>query len=138
MNISGIRPGAGFYDYNYIQLAKERSAQIQDAQVNEQALLPNGSDLPHADSSTMPEESARANTGADNGKSEFAKFYEPDATYELKGANSDIRTLDMEQAISDMQKDQVLQQYQFFVGEQKMASQGDAMGVRAIENFTLD
>lgn len=32
------------------------------------------------------------------------------------GQDSDIRSLDMEQAISDMKKDQVLQQYQYFVG----------------------
>ncbi len=32
------------------------------------------------------------------------------------GSESDIRSLDMEKAISDMRKDEVLQQYQYFVG----------------------
>ena len=32
------------------------------------------------------------------------------------GRDSDIRSLDVEKAISDMRKDQILQQYQYFVG----------------------
>ena len=32
------------------------------------------------------------------------------------GRNSDIHSLDVEKAISDMRKDQILQQYQYFVG----------------------
>lgn len=35
------------------------------------------------------------------------------------GKDSDIHSLDMEQAISDMKKDQVLQQYQYFVGSSR-------------------
>lgn len=38
------------------------------------------------------------------------------------GQDSDIHSLDVEKAISDMKKDQVLQQYQYFVG-----SSGDLM-----------
>ena len=32
------------------------------------------------------------------------------------GRDSDIHSLDVEKAISDMRKDQILQQYQYFVG----------------------
>ncbi len=35
------------------------------------------------------------------------------------GQDSDIHSLDVERAISDMQKDQMLQQYQYFVGSAK-------------------
>lgn len=35
------------------------------------------------------------------------------------GKDSDIRSLDMEKAISDRKKDKVLQQYQYFVGNSK-------------------
>lgn len=35
------------------------------------------------------------------------------------GQDSDIRLLDMEQAISDMKKDEVLHQYQYFVGSSR-------------------
>ena len=34
----------------------------------------------------------------------------------LKGADSDISTLDVAKAVSDLDKDKVLQQYQHFVG----------------------
>lgn len=37
--------------------------------------------------------------------------------FEMKGRNSDIELLDMEKAVSDMQKDQALMQYQYFVGD---------------------
>ncbi len=36
--------------------------------------------------------------------------------YGFLGKDSDIENLDMQKAISDMKKDQVLQQYQYFVG----------------------
>ena len=37
--------------------------------------------------------------------------------FEMKGRDSDIESLDMEKAVSDMQKDQALMQYQYFVGD---------------------
>lgn len=37
--------------------------------------------------------------------------------FEMKGQDSDINSLDIEKAVSDMQKDQVLMQYQYFVGD---------------------
>lgn len=37
--------------------------------------------------------------------------------FEMKGRTSDIASLDMEKAVSDMQKDQALMQYQYFVGD---------------------
>lgn len=49
--------------------------------------------------------------------------------FDYIGQDSDIRSLDMERAISDMKKDQVLQQYQFFVGSAKnlLADNADGM-----------
>lgn len=103
MNISGIRPGAGFYDYNTIktdQIAKQQVESEEKAKV----LFAVGEELETDD---------REDTGA----LDFAKRYQPEVSYELKGSESDIKGLDVEKAISDMKKDQVLQQYQFFVGE---------------------
>ena len=48
---------------------------------------------------------------------------------------SDIASLDVEKAVSDMKKDQVLQQYQFFVGERM--SQTGLLYIRPNENFSL-
>ncbi len=38
-------------------------------------------------------------------------------SFDMKGRESDIETLDLEKAVSDMQKDQALMQYQYFVGD---------------------
>ena len=45
------------------------------------------------------------------------------------GKDSDIRSLDMERAISDMKKDQVLQQYQYFVGRSQNLLTQSADGI---------
>lgn len=37
--------------------------------------------------------------------------------FEMKGRDSDISSLDIEKAVSAMQKDQALMQYQYFVGD---------------------
>lgn len=46
------------------------------------------------------------------------------------GRDSDIRSLDVEHAIGDMQKDKMLQQYQYFVGSsQELASRQSPDGI---------
>ncbi|MBO4903976.1 MAG: hypothetical protein J5367_02015 [Lachnospiraceae bacterium] len=47
--------------------------------------------------------------------------------FEMKGRESDIDALDMEKAVSDMQKDQALMQYQYFVGEQGIMNSEDGI-----------
>lgn len=48
--------------------------------------------------------------------------------FDYIGQDRDIRSLDMERAISDMKKDQVLQQYQYFVGSAKNLAANNADG----------
>lgn len=108
MNISGIRTYAGFYDYNTIKQSEMRSQQIQEAKaatMHEHAMQED----------TKATEEVAVVSGPDNGALEFAEQYQPDAVYEMKGADSDILKLDVEKAISDMKKDEVLLEYQFFV-----------------------
>lgn len=52
--------------------------------------------------------------------------------YGYLGKDAEIGQLDMEQAISDMRKDNMLQEYQFFVGGQDniMADSEDGMVIR--------
>ncbi len=125
MNISGIRTYAGFYDYNTIKNQETHGRQIAEAkaQTSEDVAV------------QKEEQAAVTPKKPDNGASEYAKQYQPDAAYELKGADSDIANLDVEKALSDMKKDQVLQQYQFFVGESNV---GEALARRREEeNFYL-
>ncbi len=42
--------------------------------------------------------------------------------FEMKGRDSSLSALDMEKAVSDMQKDQALLQYQYFVGNSNIIS----------------
>ncbi|MCR5591645.1 MAG: hypothetical protein K6F73_08935 [Lachnospiraceae bacterium] len=48
-------------------------------------------------------------------------------SFEMKGRDSDLGSLDMEKAISDMQKDQALMQYQYFVGDTNIAANEDGV-----------
>ena len=72
---------------------------------------------------------------------DYAKTYDSNASYELKGADSDISTLDVAKAVSDLDKDKVLQQYQHFVGSADgMVMQQAALNEqinRETENFIL-
>lgn len=51
--------------------------------------------------------------------------------FDYIGRDSDIRSLDVERALSDMEKDQMLQQYQYFVGSSRnlYAGQENADGI---------
>ena len=121
MNVSGIRPYEGFYQYNSIKLNELRNQQIAaSAKAAEQA---NGVE----DTAQKKEEQEGLTPVNQTFDSyDFAQQYRPDETYELKGIDSDIESLDAKKAVSDLEKDQVLQQYQYFVG--------DKVQVRAKEN----
>lgn len=139
MNISGIRTHAGFYDYNTIKNNEARSQQIQDAKAEEKLLTAAAANVPEkklSEEQVKPETSGQqSERRPDTGAAEYAKQYQPDAVYDLKGADSDIARLDVEKALSDMKKDQVLQQYQFFIGEKKA---GEGLSeTRENENFSL-
>ena len=132
MNISGIRTSAGFYDYNTIGLKEVCSQQPQKAKVEECLQEPEQNAV-----ATVSCETPMKPAVPDKGAEEFAKSYQPDAVYELKGADSDITSLDMEKALSDMKKDQVLEQYQFFVSE-SIAQENESLRIfREMENFYL-
>lgn len=124
MNLSGIRISAGFYDYNSIEnqtvtVGSELPAELPQS-VTGQA--------PSTEEYTAP--AAIRKSGPDQGAIDYANSYQPDAVYELKGVDSDIARLDVERAISDMRKDQVLEQYQFFVGTNPdEASRSDRMRI---------
>lgn len=136
MNISGIRPYAGFYDYNSIKASEIRNQQIQTSQQNNSVQEePSGVEM-------SVQASVQAPVEQNYTQYDYAQQYRPGESYELKGADSDIYSLDTQKAISDLDKDQILQQYQYFVGNK---DQGDvtktadlAAGLpRSGENFFL-
>lgn len=123
MNISGIRPSEGFYSYNSIKLNELRCRQIME---NKQTQQP--SEL------TIDEQSESAHSRQTFSALDYAMEYNPDESFSLKGADSDIGLLDVEKAVSDFDKDQMLLQYQYFVGDSKHS--GNQL-LREKENFTL-
>lgn len=128
MNISGIRTYAGFYDYNTIKQSKMRSRQIQEAKVIAEQEMPRAEEVAVARETVVV-------SGTDNGARDFAKQYEPDAVYEMKGVESDIFKLDMEKVISDVKKDEVLLEYQFFVNS--AGGLGNPAASNVTEQFVL-
>lgn len=131
MNISGIRPSEGFYSYNSIRLNELRNSQIMSSK---QAVDDTASQQAPADY-----EAARARQSFTS--LDYANTYDSNASYELKGADSDISTLDVTKAVSDLDKDKVLQQYQRFVGSadvtvMQQAALNEQIN-RETENFIL-
>ena len=133
MNISGIRPSEGFYSYNSIRVNELRNSQIMRSK---QAVDDTASQQSIADD-TADYEAARA-------RQSFTLLdyaYDSNASYELNGADSDISTLDVAKAVSDLDKDKVLQQYQRFVGSadgtvMQQAALNEQIN-RETENFIL-
>ena len=130
MNISGIRPSLGFYSYNSIKIDELRNQQLA-VTAQEQAPMQEES-TGYKDQLTVEQNFTSY---------DYAKGYQPDETYELKGAESDISKLDVEKTMSDLDKDKVLEQYQYFVGDQAHAIAIDMNTVNKIprsgENFVL-
>lgn len=122
MNISGIRPYAGFYEYNSI---KNEAPVVDSLQLQEEPQV------------AIPETPVEQNYSS----YDFAQTYRPGEVYDLKGADSDIESLDMQKAVSDLDKDQVLRQYQYFVGSRenvtKTSIESTQMNMRSGENFSL-
>ena len=130
MNISGIRTGAGFYDYNSIKINEVRSQQIQEARESEQ--IPVTGTVEQNDSTDAKVEQIPAAQKEDYGVADFNSKYQPDASYDLKGVDSDISKLDVEKALSDLKKDQV------HMGGKKVTTQNlEVVRVDAEKNLLL-
>lgn len=131
MNISGIRPYAGFYDYNSIKAEALRSQQIAEAQPT---ISLQQREEPQVTVTEVPVEQ-------NFDSYDFAQTYRSGETYELKGKDSDLESLDVQKAVSDLGKDQVLQQYQYFVGSSdaviKKTNEAAQQNMRSGENFSL-
>lgn len=130
MNISGIRPSLGFYSYNSIKIDELR---------NQQLAVTTQEQSPKQEESTGYKDQLPVEQNFTS--YDYAKSYQPDETYELKGAESDISKLDVEKTMSDLEKDKVLEQYQYFVGDQAHAIAIDMNTENRIprsgENFVL-
>lgn len=129
MNISGIRPSIGFYDQNSIRIRPELSSMSVEEVT---PVVPEE----NASASVSEEEIAAARSGQTFGSYDFASQYKPGTVHEMKGVDSDIKSLDVEKAVSDMQKDSAIHRYQYFV-QNKPNQNSETSPIRGSENFTL-
>lgn len=135
MNISGIRPYVGFYDYNSIKTAEIRNQQISASQSKEDTASEQEDNGKQAAMTKQAPEQKYTSF-------DYAQNYNPGEIYELKGVDSDINSLDVMKVISDLDKDQVLRQYQYFVGDKdaaaaRMQTDQQERIFRSVEKFFL-
>ena len=115
MGISGVNGAGRIQDYN-----------IQMPEYTRQPAKTVITELPGLESHVSPSEQINSDavktvTPAQEQKVNAAledisiTFHKQD-DFGYIGRDSDIHSLDVEKAISDMRKDQILQQYQYFVG----------------------
>lgn len=112
--IHGIGNSDLYNVYNRIQFPKQNEEVLQNAQaseakgaVGEVSIEPPKMDL------KLDSIKPRANASLEDVSLSLTK----NSPFELKPASSDINSLDMDKAVSDMQKDGALMQYQYFVGD---------------------
>lgn len=144
MNISGIRSKAGFYDYNAIRLNKLRSKQISEARAlglddmedEEEVILPVSITKAKEEQKCILQERHQAEQQQTEQqwrqqeeqqvvqqKRQQEQKCEPSETQEvakdlkLQEINRERVSAEIEKALSDVKRDEVLMQYQFFVGE---------------------
>lgn len=129
MNISGIQHYSGFYDDTVTNRMRPDSAGTEATAAAESAVSSEQTGLAAA-------QDAVGGNRQTFGAYDYAKQYRPESVYDLKGTESDLRNLDVQNAISNMQKDQAIQQYQFFVGDQQVLA-ASATAARGGEDFSL-
>ena len=144
MNISGIRSKAGFYDYNAIRLNKLRSKQISEARAlglddmedEEEVILPVSITKAKEEQKCILQERHQAEQQQTEQqwrqqeeqqvvqqKRQQEQKCEPSETQEvakdlkLQEINRERVSAEIEKALSEVKRDEVLMQYQFFVGE---------------------
>ena len=91
-----------------------------DAEKVKREVLPSQPEDLTSESAAVREESAPlSQRGKDAQLKDISLTFNKKESFDYLGQDSDIRSLDIRKAISDMQKDQIIQQYNFFVGSAK-------------------
>ena len=132
MNISGI--GSYSSSYNSIRINRLFQNQQTPEVQTQQDRQP---ERPQID----PQEQQAVREQQTFRSQDYAKQYESGRTYELKGADSEIASLDVAGTATGSQRSQIMQQYQMFMGEtQAQGANQSAMNmgaVRTVENFAF-
>ena len=134
MNISGIGSYSGNYNSIKINSLINQQASKADSGAQTQAVR-------SEDSALRQQEQQRIRANQNFNSADYAKQYTPGKSYEMKGANSDIASLDASKGVTGSQKSQIMQQYRLFMGETQAQGTNKAamntQAVRGVENFAF-
>lgn len=109
--------------------AASRIPSVSVEEVQKQDLQRQAQENAAAVTAVSREETAVQQPRRDAALEDISLTFNKQDSFEHIGRDSDIRSLDMQRAISDMQKDQVLQQYNFFVGSSRNLMEESPDGV---------
>lgn len=114
MGIHGISEWNGQpYSYRIPEASATEPEKLQAVETDSRAVTAEAQNL--RDIPLLIEETAPAKPSSD--VRELSLSFHIQEDYSYLGKDSDIKTLDVQKAISDMRRDEVLQQYQYFVGD---------------------
>ena len=111
--------------YNRIRVDQGRDAELKKLGTNDAALEQKQQEVRESDDMDLRLGEIRPRKNASLEDISLS-LNEPKA-FEMKGKDSDLSSLDIEKAVSDMQKDQALMQYQYFVGESNIVNNEDGI-----------
>ncbi len=116
MSIDRIGQYGGFY--NQYRLPEIHQVSVEDVKKQDEQLSKQQSvETPKIDYAQQPSNQAPRMANLED----ISLTFHTNETYDYIGRDADLQNLDMMSAISDMQKDKVLEQYQYFVGPKEMA-----------------
>lgn len=134
MNISGIGTYSG--NYNFIKLNRSANQQASGVTPAGQSQQARGED-----SAIRRQEQQKIRANQNFNSADYAKQFAPGKTYEMKGADSELASLDESKGVTGSQKSQIMQQYQLFMGETQAQGVNQAamntQAVRGVENFAF-
>lgn len=109
-NYIGIQP---YYRTPEIKQAEDVAAQsVQNVQENTAAQV----NVQPQEENAAAESAGSLNRPSAIDPSELSLTFHKEESFDYLGSESGLMNLDMEKAISDMKKDSILQDYQYFVG----------------------
>lgn len=117
--------GIGYNNYNRIQtrLYEDEASRRLNAQNEEQNIQKNAQEAQQSSplmDLRLDDIRPRENASIED----ISLSLNQNQGFDMKGRESELASLDIQKAVSDMQKDQVLQQYQFFVGDNGIGQDG--------------
>lgn len=132
MSMNKISQYGGFYDrYRLPQISQVSVDEVkkQDEELK-RSEMQQGMESPQID---KPQEVFTPTPRMTN-LEDISLSFNVNETYDYIGKDANLQNLDMMSAISDMQKDKVLQQYQYFVGPNQLA---DPVVARTMDGMVI-